>query len=412
MKRYKVVYAALLVSAMLGITACGKTVVYDESNLPTETVKGAETAEEVVTEGAGTENSESTDSGKPENDGARSAGIDKVHEVVDNKATNTKIEDEAKQQEVIAAIRGKLNEAHSSLSSVGTVNFEMIQLDKASYAPKRYIANINRTVKKTGKVYSVESLSDETYKGVESLTNRKTYLIDSGDRTLSYSKKYDSTLEDGSKKPWLAVIVDKDIENEPINLSEVDKALDLSLFEVGEETNDNVESYTLTCYIPIYSELELMGINPDSVLVSKDNSGEYKGTIKIYADKSDYTIHKIEFSGKKAMDVYYNNTYTASGESSEDVKIQKCRASFKLGDYSDLKIDIPKEIEEKLPEDAKAAAESFVTPTEDKESISLDGDFSLGLEAGSAGKTDESSKTETSGTDAASTESKGDSLKK
>ena len=407
MKRRKVVYAAILVSAVLGITACGKTVVYDESNLPTETVKGAET-EEAVTDGASTESSESTestDSGKPENDGARSAGIDKVHEVVDNKATNTKIEDEAKQQEVIAAIRGKLNEAHSSLSSVGTVNFEMIQLDKASYAPKRYIANINRTVKKTGKVYSVESLSDETYKGVESLTNRKTYLIDSGERTLSYSKKYDSTLEDGSKKPWLAVIVDKDIENEPINLSEVDKALDLSLFEVGEETNDNIESYTLTCYIPIYSELELMGINPDSVLVSKDNSGEYKGTIKIYADKSDYTIHKIEFSGKKAMDVYYNNTYTASGESSEEVKIQKCRASFKLGDYSDLKIDIPKEIEEKLPEDAKAAAESFVTPTEDKESISLDGDFSLGLEAS---KTDDSSKAETSGTDAAS----GDSLKK
>lgn len=404
MKRRTVVYAALLVTAVLGITACGKTVVYDESNLPTETVKGAET-EEAVTEGAGTESAESTDSGKPENDGARSAGIDKVHEVVDNKATNTKIEDEAKQQEVIAAIRGKLNEAHSSLSSVGTVNFEMIQLDKASYAPKRYIANINRTVKKTGKVYSVESLSDETYKGVESLTNRKTYLIDSGDRTLSYSKKYDSTLEDGSKKPWLAVIVDKDIENEPINLSEVDKALDLSLFEVGEETNDNIESYTLTCYIPIYSELELMGINPDSVLVSKDNSGEYKGTIKIYADKSDYTIHKIEFSGKKAMDVYYNNTYTASGESSEEVKIQKCRASFKLGDYSDLKIDIPKEIEEKLPEDAKAAAESFVTPTEDKESISLDGDFSLGLDAG---KTDDSGKAETSGTDAASE----DSLKK
>lgn len=407
MKRRKVVYAALLALAVLGITACGKTVVYDESNLPTETVKGAET-EETVTEGASTESAESTDSGKPENDGARSAGIDKVHEVVDNKATNTKIEDEAKQQEVIAAIRGKLNEAHSSLSSVGTVNFEMIQLDKASYAPKRYIANINRTVKKTGKVYSVESLSDETYKGVESLTNRKTYLIDSGERTLSYSKKYDSTLEDGSKKPWLAVIVDKDIENEPINLSEVDKALDLSLFEVGEETNDNIESYTLTCYIPIYSELELMGINPDSVLVSKDNSGEYKGTIKIYADKSDYTIHKIEFSGKKAMDVYYNNTYTASGESSEEVKIQKCRASFKLGDYSDLKIDIPKEIEEKLPEDAKAAAESFVTPTEDKESISLDGDFSLGLEAG---KTDESSKAETSGTDAA-TEASKDSLKK
>lgn len=404
MKKRKVVYAAILVSAVLGITACGKTVVYDESNLPTETVKGAET-EEAVTDVASSESAESTESGKPENDGARSAGIDKVHEVVDNKATNTKIEDEAKQQEVIAAIRGKLNEAHSSLSSVGTVNFEMIQLDKASYAPKRYIANINRTVKKTGKVYSVESLSDETYKGVESLTNRKTYLIDSGDRTLSYSKKYDSTLEDGSKKPWLAVIVDKDIENEPINLSEVDKALDLSLFEVGEETNDNIESYTLTCYIPIYSELELMGINPDSVLVSKDNSGEYKGTIKIYADKSDYTIHKIEFSGKKAMDVYYNNTYTASGESSEEVKIQKCRASFKLGDYSDLKIDIPKEIEEKLPEDAKAAAESFVTPTEDKESISLDGDFSLGLEAS---KTDESSKAETSGTDAAS----GDSLKK
>jgi lipoprotein len=406
-KRRKVVYAALLVSAVLGITACGKTVVYDESNLPTETVKGAE-IEEAMTEGASTESAERTDSGKPENDGARSAGIDKVHEVVDNKATNTKIEDEAKQQEVIAAIRGKLNEAHSSLSSVGTVNFEMIQLDKASYAPKRYIANINRTVKKTGKVYSVESLSDETYKGVESLTNRKTYLIDSGERTLSYSKKYDSTLEDGSKKPWLAVIVDKDIENEPINLSEVDKALDLSLFEVGEETNDNIESYTLTCYIPIYSELELMGINPDSVLVSKDNSGEYKGTIKIYADKSDYTIHKIEFSGKKAMDVYYNNTYTASGESSEEVKIQKCRASFKLGDYSDLKIDIPKEIEEKLPEDAKAAAESFVTPTEDKESISLDGDFSLGLEAG---KTDESSKAETSGADAA-TEASKDSLKK
>lgn len=405
MKRRKVVYAALLVSAVLGITACGKTVVYDESNLPTETVKGAETTEGAVTEETGTESAESTESGKPENDGARSAGIDKVHEVVDNKATNTKIEDEAKQQEVIAAIRGKLNEAHSSLSSVGTVNFEMIQLDKASYAPKRYIANINRTVKKTGKVYSVESLSDETYKGVESLTNRKTYLIDSGDRTLSYSKKYDSTLEDGSKKPWLAVIVDKDIENEPINLSEIDKVLDLSLFEVGEETNDNIESYTLTCYIPIYSELELMGINPDSVLVSKDNSGEYKGTIKIYADKSDYTIHKIEFSGKKAMDVYYNNTYTASGESSEDVKIQKCRASFKLGDYSDLKIDIPKEIEEKLPEDAKAAAESFVTPTEDKESISLDGDFSLGLEAS---KTDDSGKAETSGADAASE----DSLKK
>ena len=407
MKRRKVVYAALLATAVIGVTACGKTVVYDETNLPTETVKGAET-EEAVTEGASTERVEGTDSGKPENDGARSAGIDKIHEVVDNKATNTKIEDEAKQQEVIVAIRGKLNEAHSSLSSVGTVNFEMIQLDKASYAPKRYIANINRTVKKTGKVYSVESLSDETYKGVESLTNRKTYLIDSGDRTLSYSKKYDSTLEDGSKKPWLAVIVDKDIENEPINLSEVDKALDLSLFEVGEETNDNIESYTLTCYIPIYSELELMGINPDSVLVSKDNSGEYKGTIKIYADKSDYTIHKIEFSGKKAMDVYYNNTYTASGESSEEVKIQKCRASFKLGDYSDLKIDIPKEIEEKLPEDAKAAAESFVTPTEDKESISLDGDFSLGLEAG---KTDDSGKAETSGTDAASEESK-DSLKK
>ena len=70
-----------------------------------------------------------------------------------------------------------------------------------------------------------------------------------------------------------------------------------------------------------------------------------------------------------------------------------------------IKIDIPKEIEEKLPEDAKAAAESFVMPTEDKESISLDGDFSLGLEAG---KTDDSSKAETNGADTTSE----DSLKK
>ena len=54
MKRRKVVYAALLVTAMLGLTACGKTVVYDESNLPTETVKGAET-EEAVTEDARSE---------------------------------------------------------------------------------------------------------------------------------------------------------------------------------------------------------------------------------------------------------------------------------------------------------------------------------------------------------------------
>lgn len=366
---------AALVLTMACIGGCGKTVTYTESDLKSI----AQTS--VSTEQATEQSSEAeTQSSAPSNDGKKTAEVSQKTEVITKETVNKEIEDEGTRNSVQSKILENLSKTYDSLRTETQLDFEFIKFKKDDYSSSRYITNLSSTkIKEKDMMYS-RSVDDTTLNGVQSLENKITYLIDTGERTLSYSKKFDKTLTTEDNTDWKAFVVDRDLESEQIGLQGILNLLDMSKVKIGEELGDEKEYYTLTCYFPLYQGLRFIGLNTDFIDISADKTAGYNATIKIYASKTDYSVQKIELTANKALTTYYENMYNNNPNSEYTYDLRECKATVRIDEQNTARVDLPSEVKAALPEDAKNMDLGKNVTADDKDSITLDGDFDIGID--------------------------------
>lgn len=379
--------SVLLASALLasGLTGCqskkveitGEEIIAKRQSLEAEDPTSGETLpkDEDETEAE-------TKKEGPENSGKLPEGVTSKT-IEESKPESSVIEDEVKQQEVITQLREKLKEQKSSYSMNLLLNFELIKLSKDTGDGPRYYFTLERERRQNEKNYSSKTINSETYAGSKAVINTDVYLLDNGDRTFSYSKEYDSLKEVEDKIEWLGAIVDRDLESEIISFEQIDENLILDVYEVGEEKYEQIDCYTLKCLYPLPRALELIGINPIVAEVDEENSQDFKATVKLYVSRSDYDLVRFEVTCMNALEKYYDTFYN-NEESTEPWKmeIHKCNAQVNVGNFRGVRIDIPEAIKKRLPDDVLKAANNelgMAVNVDDKDSITLDGDFAIGV---------------------------------
>lgn len=318
----------------------------------------------------------------PENQGELPEGVT-VNRVEEKQIESTIIEDDVRKEEIINQLREKLKEQKSSYKMDLLLNFELIKLSKTTGDGPRYYFTLERERRQNKNKYYSHIINSETYAGSKAVTNTKTYLLDNGEKTFSYSKEFDSLRDVEDRVDYLGAIVDRDLESEIISFEQIDTNLILDVYEVAEEKFEQTDCYTLKCLYPLPRALELIGINPIVAEVDEENSKDFKATVKLYVNRSDYDLIRFEVTCMNALEKYYDSFY--NNEESEEpwkMEIHKCNASVNVGSYNGVKIEIPKEIEARLPEDLKKAANNelgMAVNVDDKDSITLDGDFAIGV---------------------------------
>lgn len=377
----------LLISVMLGsmLTGCksnevkitGDEIIAKRESLEAEDPTSGETLpkDEDETE------PETTKDG-PENVG-KMPDTKVVRTIKEEDIETTIIEDEAKKEEVVTNLREKLKEQKNSYSMNLLLNFELIKLDKSTGDGPRYYFTLERERRQNAKNYMSKTINSETYAGSKAVINTDVYLLDNGEKTFSYSKEYDSLVDVEDKIDWLGAIVDRDLESEIISFEQIDENLILDVYEVGEEQYNQINCYTLKCLYPLPRALELIGINPLVAEVDEENSKDFKATVKLYVDRSNYDLVKFDVTCMNALEKYYDSFY--NNEESEEIwkmEIHKCNASVDVGNFNGVRIDIPQAIQKRLPDDVLKAANNelgMAVDVDDKDSITLDGDFAIGV---------------------------------
>lgn len=383
-KRYLVLLSTLMISSSLTGCKSNKVVVTGEDIIAKQAslaalAESTQGTVEVETESTVAETKKSG----PENSGVRPDEANEVKVIKNKEIESTIIEDEEKKTEIINNLREKLKEQKSSYKMNLLLNFELIKLSKSTGDGPRYYFTLERERRQNEKYYYSVIKNTETYAGNKAINNVKTYLLDNGEKTFSYSKEFDSLRDIEDKIDWLGVTVDRDLESEIISFEQIDENLMLDVYEITEEQYDGVDCYTLRCLYPLPRALELIGINPVVAEVDEENSKDFKATIKLYVDRSDYELTRFEVTCMDALKKYYDSYY--NNEESEEpwkMEIHKCNAGVNVGDYHGVRIDIPKEITARLPEDLRLAANGEfgqAVTVDDKDSITLDGDFAIGV---------------------------------
>lgn len=378
------VASSMMVSMMTGCQSKKVEVTGDEIIAKQQSIEAEAEATKIETS-ADTEETtveETTKHEGPENQGSLPEGA--VSQVVVEKETvATVVEDDVRKEEIINQLREKLREQKSSYKMDLLLNFELIKLSKTTGDGPRYYFTLQRERRQNKDKYYSSIVNNETYAGSQAVTNTKTYLLDNGEKTFSYSKEFDSLKDVEDRIDYLGAIVDRDLESEIISFEQIDANLILDVYEVAEEKYEQIDCYTLKCLYPLPRALELIGINPIVAEVDEENSQDFKATVKLYVNRSDYDLVRFEVTCMNALEKYYDSFY--NNEESEEpwkMEIHKCNASVNVGNYNGVKIEIPKEIEARLPEDMKLAANNelgMAVSVDDKDSITLDGDFAIGV---------------------------------
>ena len=443
---------ALMASSCL-MTGCSKTVSYTEDSMKNRseadqiinnTDKNKEKETEVATDNTVTVS----------NDSEKYGDAAKIKEVVEEKVENKAIEDEAKKQEIIEGVQAKMLEPFDDYSVNASASVEIIVLDKETNNNSlRYIADsiAERKMSREASYSKVDLQSSAA--GVKSYIHSVNYLIDTGERTLSYFKSYDEGIKD-SKAEWKGAVVDRDLETEERTLSNIAENMSFDVVKVGTEKLDGTERYTLTAFYNLYNAMSLIGVPSNVHNVFEDDSADYKATIKLYIDESDYSVVRYDISATKALEAYYDDMYnkieetvaegseeTSEGEEetvaetqaskkskkkdaeteaetevAEEVivkpninaEVLRCKGTFDIDTKSKVSITVDPEITDMIANDGQRKLEEISKVTsEDSLGLNVDSDFGVGANSEDESKADVTeSKAEVTESKATVTESK------
>lgn len=387
--KHLVLAVTVLALSSLSVTACKKKVMTieelasssntytEESETSTETDETKKHIEETTEE----VNDFSTKFDK------RVATPDKV-EVV-------KVTDQERINELSGFMKASLNKTYTSIEYRNRTIYDIVvgrpekgsrtvkgedgkavkeEYDTGNTVYDRFMGDNTADITRNNKYYHSLYVNDKTSFGYNTINVRDTYLIDNGEKTLSYSKMYDSNRDFPDRISYKAYIVDRNLEAENISFVYMDVLGNGEEFEVAEENADNSNFYTYKTLISLDKALEIANINKD--ILRLDDIAGYKTVIKLYFDRNTFDLKRAEVFLKNTLDKIQkekNLGYSLQANSCSNV-------IDIISTENNTVVDIPEVILKKLPQDILANLDTENKLNKDNSidsGLIMDGDFTV-----------------------------------
>ena len=315
--------------------------------------------------------------------------------VTPDKVEVVKVTDQERINELSGFMKASLNKTYTSIEYRNRTIYDIVvgrpekgsrtvkgedgkavkeEYDTGNTVYDRFMGDNTADITRNNKYYHSLYVNDKTSFGYNTINVRDTYLIDNGEKTLSYSKMYDSNRDFPDRISYKAYIVDRNLEAENISFVYMDVLGNGEEFEVAEENADNSNFYTYKTLISLDKALEIANINKD-ILRLDDVSG-YKTVIKLYFDRNTFDLKRAEVFLKNTLDKIQkekNLGYSLQANSCSNV-------IDIISTENNTVVDIPEVISKKLPQDILANLDTENKLNKDNSidsGLIMDGDFTV-----------------------------------
>lgn len=315
--------------------------------------------------------------------------------VTPDKVEVVKVTDQERINELSGFMKASLNKTYTSIEYRNRTIYDIVvgrpekgsrtvkgedgkavkeEYDTGNTVYDRFMGDNTADITRNNKYYHSLYVNDKTSFGYNTINVRDTYLIDNGEKTLSYSKMYDSNRDFPDRISYKAYIVDRNLEAENISFVYMDVLGNGEEFEVAEENADNSNFYTYKTLISLDKALEIANINKD-ILRLDDVSG-YKTVIKLYFDRNTFDLKRAEVFLKNTLDKIQkekNLGYSLQANSCSNV-------IDIISTENNTVVDIPEVILKKLPQDILANLDTENKLNKDNSidsGLIMDGDFTV-----------------------------------
>ena len=384
--KHLVLMTTVLALSSLSVTACKKKVI---------TIDDLASSSNAIQESATTNESKKVlpeETSSDVNDFSTKYDKKKVSQ---DKVEITKVTDPARVQELSGYMKQSLNKSYKSIEYKNRTVYDIVvgrpekgtrkvtsddgklideEYDTGNTVYDRFMGDNTADITRNNKYYHSFYVNDKTSFGYNTISVRDTYLIDNGDKTLSYSKMYDSNRDFPDRISYKAYIVDRNLEAENISFSYMDVIGNGEESEIAEESIDNNSYYTYKTLISFDKALDIANINKDILRLS-DTSG-YKTVIKLYFDRNTFDLKKSEIFLKNTLDKIQkdkNLGYSLQANTCSNVVDI-------VSTENNTVVNIPDVILQKLPQDILANLDNENKLNKDNSvdsGLIMDGDFTV-----------------------------------
>lgn len=384
--KHLVLMTTVLVLSSLSITACKKKVI---------TIDDLASSSNAIQESTTTNESKKVlpeETSSDVNDFSTKFDKKKVSQ---DKVEVTKVTDPARVQELSGYMKQSLNKSYTSIEYKNRTVYDIVvgrpekgtrkvkgadgklideEYDTGSTVYDRFMGDNTADITRNNKYYHSFYVNDKTSFGYNTISVRDTYLIDNGDKTLSYSKMYDSNRDFPDRISYKAYIVDRNLEAENISFSYMDVIGNGEESEIAEESIDNNSYYTYKTLISFDKALDIANINKDILRLS-DTSG-YKTVIKLYFDRNTFDLKKSEIFLKNTLDKIQKDK-----DLGYSLQANTCSNVVDIvSTENNTVVNIPDVILQKLPQDILANLDNENKLNKDNSvdsGLIMDGDFTV-----------------------------------
>ena len=388
--KHLVLAVTILAVSSLSVTACKKKVItIEDLASPSDAVVETERVDETEVESKNNLPVETTDE---VND--FSTKFDK-RVVTSDKVEVTSVTDPARIAELSGFMKASLNKTYTSIEYKNRTVYDIVvgrpekssrntkgadgkmvseEYDTGNTVYDRFMGDNTADITRNNKYYHSLYVNDKTSFGYNTISVRDTYLIDNGEKTLSYSKMYDSNRDFPDRISYKAYIVDRNLEAENISFSYMDVLGNNEEYEIAEENIDNNSYYTYKTLISFDKALDIANINKE-ILRLDDVSG-YKTVIKLYFDRNTFDLKRSEIFLKNTLDKIQkekNLGYSLQANSCSNIVDI-------ISTENNTVVDIPEVILKKLPQDILANLDTENKLNKDNtidSGLIMDGDFTV-----------------------------------
>ena len=315
--------------------------------------------------------------------------------VTPDKVEVVKVTDQERINELSGFMKASLNKTYTSIEYRNRTIYDIVvgrpekgsrtvkgedgkavkeEYDTGNTVYDRFMGDNTADITRNNKYYHSLYVNDKTSFGYNTINVRDTYLIDNGEKTLSYSKMYDSNRDFPDRISYKAYIVDRNLEAENISFVYMDVLGNGEEFEVAEENADNSNFYTYKTLISLDKALEIANINKG--ILRLDDIAGYKTVIKLYFDRNTFDLKRAEVFLKNTLDKIQkekNLGYSLQANSCSNV-------IDIISTENNTVVDIPEVILKKLPQDILANLDTENKLNKDNSidsGLIMDGDFTV-----------------------------------
>ena len=315
--------------------------------------------------------------------------------VTPDKVEVVKVNDQERINELSGFMKASLNKTYTSIEYRNRTIYDIVvgrpekgsrtvkgedgkavkeEYDTGNTVYDRFMGDNTADITRNNKYYHSLYVNDKTSFGYNTINVRDTYLIDNGEKTLSYSKMYDSNRDFPDRISYKAYIVDRNLEAENISFVYMDVLGNGEEFEVAEENADNSNFYTYKTLISLDKALEIANINKD--ILRLDDIAGYKTVIKLYFDRNTFDLKRAEVFLKNTLDKIQkekNLGYSLQANCCSNV-------IDIISTENNTVVDIPEVILKKLPQDILANLDTENKLNKDNSidsGLIMDGDFTV-----------------------------------